>query len=641
MDVENQSKEKLIEELNLLKREITQLKANKAAFEFQRKLLDNLVEMARYSAGKATLKKDNLLENWMAISEYYEEKDLLIKSLQNVLDVFINLTNAEKGSLFLLDSNKVVTHCILTRGQVTSGERQKLIEEILDKGLAGWVARHCEVALISDTEMDERWLNLPNQPYTVRSALSVPILRGEELLGIITLLHSQQDYFSTETAELMEITVNQIALVLEIACRKNEKAAFEVQNKLLEKLLETLQSSAGQGLMKSSLQTALDIAVDQTDSEKGSLLFLDHSGRVCDAILSRANLTVEQRNRLIGTVLDKGLAGWVIRNKKLGLIKDTEEDERWLNLPNQPYTVRSALSVPILRSGEVLGIITLIHSQKGYFTNQTANLMQATADQLALILENARLYAQLEESSQALNDELEKGRLIQNDFLPYEIIQPNNWEIAARFHPAKQVAGDFYDTFFLSNDNVGLVIADVCDKGVGAALFMALMRSLIRIFSTQAKLQGRTSVILEENKPTPNGWLGQSMLTNLSHLEALQAVSLTNNYVAQNHWQMAMFATMFFGVLDSETGLLSYINGGHEPLFVVNKSGIRKTIQPTGPAVGMMPDMKFKIQQIQLEPGDILIGYTDGVTEGKNPDGALFTNKRLKSLLEKSCCFSI
>ena len=637
MDVENQSKEKLIEELNLLKREITQLKANKAAFESQRKLLDNLVEMARYSAGKAPLKKDNLLENWMAISGSYEEEGLLIESLQNVLDISVNLTNAEKGSLFLLDSNKVVTHSILTRGQVTPGERQHLIGEILDKGLAGWVARHCEIALISDTEMDERWLNLPNQPYTVRSALSVPILRGEELLGIITLLHSQQDYFSNETAELMEISVNQIALVLEMAGRKIEKVAFEVQNKLLEKLLETLQTSAGEGLMQSSLQTALDIAVEQTGSEQGSLFLLDHSGRVFDAILSRANLTVEQRNRLIGNVLDKGLAGWVIRNKKLGLIKDTEEDERWLDLPNQPYTVRSALSVPILRSGEVLGIITLLHSQKGYFSNQTANLMKITADQLALSLENVLLYAKLEEYSQALNDELEKGRQIQIDFLPYEIIQPTNWEIAACFHPAKQVAGDFYDTFWLPNDNVnvGLVIADVCDKGVGAALFMALMRSLIRIFSTQAKLQGRrTSVILEENKPTPKGWLGQSMLTNLSHLEALQAVSLTNNYIAQNHWQMSMFATMFFGVLDSETGLISYINGGHEPLFIVNKSGIRKTIQPTGPAVGMMPDMKFKIQQIQLEPGDILIGYTDGVTEGKNPDGALFTNKRLKSLLE-------
>lgn len=635
MSVENQSKEQLIEELNLLKREMAQLKINNAAFESQRKLLDNLVEMARFSAGKTSLKKDNLLQNWLAIAHSHEEESLLTESLQNILDVSVKLTNAEKGSLFLLDDNKVVTHSILTREEVSSEERQKLIGTVLDRGLAGWVAHNRMVALITDTDRDERWLRLPNQPYLARSALSVPILKSGDLLGIITLLHSERHYFSTETADLMEITANHIALVMEIACSKIEKAAFEVQGKLLEKLLQIIQSSHKGGLIKSSLQSTLDIVVEQTGSEKGSLFLLDSSGKVTDAILSQTELTAEQKKRLIGNVFDKGLAGWVIRNKKLGLVPDTDRDERWLNLPDQPYTARSALAVPILRSGNVLGIITLLHSQTGYFHHQTANLMTATADQLSLIIENAKLYAQLEEYSQALNDELEKGRQIQIDFLPYEIIQPANWEIAACFYPAKQVAGDFYDTFLLPDDNVGLVIADVCDKGVGAALFMALMRSLIRIFSTQGRLYEPTSKMLEENRPNPNGWLGKSMLTNLSHLEALQAISLTNNYVAQNHWQMSMFATMFFGVLDSKTGLLSYINGGHEPLFVVGKSGIEKTLKHTGPAVGMMPNMKFNIQQIQLEPGDILIGYTDGVTEGKNPDGALFTNKRLLSLLEQ------
>ena len=96
-----------------------------------------------------------------------------------------------------------------------------------------------------------------------------------------------------------------------------------------------------------------------------------------------------------------------------------------------------------------------------------------------------------------------------------------------------------------------------------------------------------------------------------------------------------MFATMFFGVLEPETGILTYINGGHEPLFIVNQSGVKNTLKSTGPAVGMMSGSKFKIQQVQLEPGDILIGYTDGVTEGKNPEGKLFTDKRLRDILEQ------
>ena len=99
---------------------------------------------------------------------------------------------------------------------------------------------------------------------------------------------------------------------------------------------------------------------------------------------------------------------------------------------------------------------------------------------------------------------------------------------------------------------------------------------------------------------------------------------------------MSMFATLFFGVLDPNTGLLSYVNGGHEPLFIINQDGIiKQMLNSTGPAVGMTPNMKFEIQEVKLEPGEILIGYTDGVTEAKSPEGKLFTDERLKELVEK------
>ena len=419
----------------------------------------------------------------------------------------------------------------------------------------------------------------------------------------------------------------------EIAELRNEAAAFKAQSKLLENLISIAGSSTEGEVLKAALQTTLDVATEQTESEKGSLFLLSSHGKVTDAILSRTEVTPETRKKLIGNVLDKGLAGWVIRNRTIGLITDTEDDERWLTLPNQPYIVRSALGVPILSGEELLGIISLLHSEPKHFSQETARLMQLTANQMALVIENARLYSKLDKYSKALDAELEKGRQIQIDFLPYEIVQKPNLEVVACFHPARQVAGDFYDTFEINN-HVGLVIADVCDKGVGAALFMALMRSLMRIFSSQNQLQEIPLTILEENQPIQCEWIGDCH-TKLVHYKALQAVSQTNEYVAQNHWQMSMFATMFFGVLEPETGILTYINGGHEPLFVVNSSGIKQTLKSTGPAVGMMPGMKFKMGQIQLEAGDILIGYTDGVTEGKNPDGQLFTDKRLQTLLEQ------
>ncbi|MEB3340999.1 GAF domain-containing SpoIIE family protein phosphatase [Okeania sp.] len=404
----------------------------------------------------------------------------------------------------------------------------------------------------------------------------------------------------------------------EMAKVTKELAAFVVAQKVLTEVTTKCTARPG-GVIRGALQKTLDVCADVTATEKGSLFLLDPvSGKIVDAILTRTEVTPEQRAQLIGSVLDQGLAGWVCRNRQIGLITDTEQDDRWLTLPNQPYIVRSALGVPIINNQDVLGIITLLHSEPNHFTERMAESMEATAEHIGLVLENARLYGKLDTYSKALDHELEKGRQIQIDFLPYDIPKLDEWEIVACFHPAKQVAGDFYDAFSLGNDQIGLVIADVCDKGVGAALFMALFRSLIRIFSSQENQLQET---------------GSSI--NLAHNKALQAVRLTNDYVAENHWQMSMFATLFFGVLDPKTGLLSYVNGGHEPLFILNQDGIKQTLNPTGPAVGMMPNMKFQIKEVQLEPGEILIGYTDGVTEAKCPEGKLFTDKRLKELVEK------
>ena len=115
----------------------------------------------------------------------------------------------------------------------------------------------------------------------------------------------------------------------------------------------------------------------------------------------------------------------------------------------------------------------------------------------------------------------------------------------------------------------------------------------------------------------------------------LRAVPFTNNYIAQTHGDEGMFATLFFGVLNPATGKMCYINGGHEPLYVVSSEGIKTNLRPTGPALGMMPNSAFDIQHIQLEPGDVLVGYTDGVTEARSPADELFTRSRLLSLFEQ------
>ena len=252
-------------------------------------------------------------------------------------------------------------------------------------------------------------------------------------------------------------------------------------------------------------------------------------------------------------------------------------------------------------------------------------------------LEKKRLRDMEQLYAKSMELELEIGQQIQCGFFPNALPKLPGWEIAAFFQAARQVAGDFYDAFLLCNGKqVGLVIADVCDKGVGSALFMVLFRSLIRVFSGQTHLcKHLCESFVAANKKTAGDMIIQQETVDIDQTNALVAVALTNDYIEKNHSDMGMFVTLFFGVLNPETGLLSYINAGHEPLFIVGPTGVKASLQPTGPAVGMMPDAKFKIEHIQLEPADILIGYTDGVTEARALNGELYTKKRLQSLLKQ------
>jgi sigma-B regulation protein RsbU (phosphoserine phosphatase) len=232
-----------------------------------------------------------------------------------------------------------------------------------------------------------------------------------------------------------------------------------------------------------------------------------------------------------------------------------------------------------------------------------------------------------------LKRELEIGRQIQASFLPQEIPQLPGWEISARFEPARQVAGDFYDLFpLVQNRRLGLVIGDVCDKGVGAALFMALFRTLIRAFAQQHYTL-RWMDALAEDGPARRTRSGRPVLPSTGTSALRNAIELTNNYIANTHGSTHMFATVFLGVLDPSDGLLLYVNGGHEFPILVNSTGVKERLEPTGPLVGVFPGARFEIQSVGIEPGDTLLAFTDGVIEARNSEDDLFGRERLYALM--------
>jgi len=226
--------------------------------------------------------------------------------------------------------------------------------------------------------------------------------------------------------------------------------------------------------------------------------------------------------------------------------------------------------------------------------------------------------------------ELEIAREIQSSFLVKDYPQPEGWEIATYIRPARQVSGDFYDVFpITSSKQIALIMADVCDKGVGAAMYMAIFRSLFRAYSDQQYILRWAGVPTSDQEESLTGAFRRDALLASGAPSLKNAIDLTNNYIATHHSKSNMFATVFFGLLDPASGELLYINAGHEAAFAISGNTLKQRLEPTGPAVGMLPDMEFKLGQLKFAPGDSLLLYTDGVTDALSPAEEQFAEERL------------
>ena len=211
--------------------------------------------------------------------------------------------------------------------------------------------------------------------------------------------------------------------------------------------------------------------------------------------------------------------------------------------------------------------------------------------------------------------EMEIGRRIQADFLPGSVPEVENWEIAAWFEAAREVAGDFYDVFKLkSSSHLAIVIGDVCDKGVGAALFMTLFRSLIRATSLYGCMDSTVDKANAAGK-------GADVLLN--------SILTTNRYIATTHAGSSMFASVFFGLLDPDTGELIYVNAGHEAPMIFRQNGEVEMLDITGGVIGLFPAANYTVETAKLNEGDLIFTYTDGVNEAKNLDNQQFTEERI------------
>jgi len=309
----------------------------------------------------------------------------------------------------------------------------------------------------------------------------------------------------------------------------------------------------------------------------------------------------------------------------------------------QGYRTVSCFVVPLKDYGDrVIGALRLVNAvdrQSGQtipFDLLHQLVVESLASQAAIVL-TMRALTQGQQTLVKLESDLQTARDIQAGFLPEQLPQLDGWQIAAYFRPAQEVAGDFYDAFMLKKQNrLWIVMADVVDKGVPAALFMALVRSLTRAFAQQYYSVNWADLLDSGGSKRLVRGEGRRHIASAGTIALKNALTLTNKYILDNHIELNMFATMFVGMVDPRSGRLSYINAGHNPPYIVAADGTLKSVlRPTGSAVGMIADIEYEIETAHMAPGDILFTYTDGITEARAPDRSFFGVERLEELLRR------
>jgi sigma-B regulation protein RsbU (phosphoserine phosphatase) len=344
-----------------------------------------------------------------------------------------------------------------------------------------------------------------------------------------------------------------------------------------------------------ALANVIDAMMQATRAERGVLMGYDQTtGKL--QLLSARGITGEKLTQ--DEAYSTTIVNTVVATRQPLLTNNAMFDDRIT--PGQSIIMRglrAILCAPMLVQDRLVGVVYVDTSMRsGTFTEADRDLLSAIANQAGVVLENARLYAVAVEKGR-LEQELNMARQIQQGLLPKRKPQIPGYEIEAIWLSAREMAGDFYDYFSLNDDWFGVVIADVSDKGAPSALFMAVARSMIRSHA-------------------------------YSGLSPRATINQTNDLILDDA-ENGMFVTVYHSVFH-RTGQSIHINAGHNPPLFCRSATHEAAYTPRGGrAIGWFPNNPLHEMQLQLEPGDVMVYYTDGLTDAESPSGENFGEKRL------------
>ena len=489
-------------------------------------------------------------------------------------------------AIFLLNDR---THDLRMRFQIGHSSQTEKTRVPLGRGVVGQVALTRQAILLNDVSGSDVYVSANPE---VCSELAVPLIAKNRLIGVMDIESEHAGYFREEHLHLLTLTASRIAQAIENArlyTRVSRQAqTLSVLNEIAVELTSILD-------LDKLLERVGQLLRRLIDYQMFTIMLLDDKGEVLITRYAWRFGSTHAPMRRIS--INSGLVGAAVREWRTINVPDVRKDQRYLEMNAE---TRSELIVPLFYKGRVIGVLDLEHTRAGFFNEDHERVLTTLAAQVAISIENARLYQAVRRQERQLERDIAMAREVQLRLLPHAAPSHTHAEMAVRFLPARTIGGDLYDFLDYGPHRTAIVLGDVSGKAAPAALFAALVSGIMR------------SAAAQQLEPAP-------MLALLN--DALQERKLDSQYVS-----------LLFVLWNDEDLTLRVANSGAiQP--VICRQGQSITVKAEGFPLGLFADVTYDEVAVNTEPGDVVVFVSDGILDAENAQGEMYGDDQLAGVL--------
>jgi sigma-B regulation protein RsbU (phosphoserine phosphatase) len=478
------------------------------------------------------------------------------------------------------------------------GHRDEVVRNLsiaLGEGITGVAAANREPVLVGDVRNDPRYLNTVD---AVRTELAVPMTARGKLVGVIDLQTTRVNAYTEYDRALMRLIAARVSIAIDNARLYRR---VERHNRTLKTLANISREFSSILDLNELLGKIASTMRELINYDAFSILAVDHQAKALRHLFS---IRYDQRVNIDNVPLGKGITGAAAESRDVVRVHDTAKDPRYIASHTD---IRSEVAVPLIAHDRVIGIMDLESDRVGYFTDDHVRTLSLLAPQVASSVENARLYAEIAQRERAMEQDLQAARELQRVLIPDAQPEIAGIEAAVKLRPAREISGDIYDIFEQRDGQTVIAMGDVSGKGAAAALYGGLMSGLLRTMAPR--------------------WRRPAEL-----MKALNEALIERKVEAR-------YVTLGVLLWDPATKQIVMANAGALPPMICRGSEILK-LRVEGVPLGLLDSREYEEFTFQAQSGDVVVLYSDGITDHLNSAGVEFGRGRLAQAVRHHCDLS-